>query len=105
MALVFTKGMEAKFPGGLKAVQYEVSNTLDTHAATINAKDIGLSTIMWMSGNQLITAAAAASIRYVVTLGSFTDGKGDANYATIAACGLGTTRVDAGTFQIFALGL
>lgn len=104
MTLVFKKGMEASI-GGMKAVQYEVSNTLATHAATIDAQDIGLSTIMWLTANQVVESAAV-SIAYGVALGTFLDGIANSNYATVFAHTIGsTTRVDAGTFQIFAIGM
>ena len=104
MTLVFKKGFEASLGNpGPKVVQYEVSNTVQGYGATINAKDIGLSSILWLNA---ASSWGTVTVDFVVALGTFKDGIGDANYATLRAVETGaSTGTTAGTFQILAMGL
>jgi hypothetical protein len=106
MGLVFKKGVVAKLPGGMKISQYEVSNT-GASGATINAKDIGLSTIFTLNAmpEQL---DAAPTAEFTVGIGTFTSGRGDANYATLRAHAISPSAsgtVNIGTFQVVATGI
>jgi hypothetical protein len=105
MATNFRKGMEASIGSpGMKLVQYEV-DTEGGKSATINAKDIGLSTILYLDAKSAAIDQPVGT-EYAVVLGTFRDGIGDANYATVSAHRRGTaTGVEAGTFQIFAVGM
>jgi hypothetical protein len=100
MATVYKKGMVATLPGGMKMVQYQVHNTTTTKGDTIDAKDIGLSTICQLS------ASGAKDKAINVGIGTYTHGKGDGNYATLRAYNIaGTVTVAMGTIQILAVGL
>jgi uncharacterized protein (DUF885 family) len=100
MATVYKKGMVASLPGGMKVVQYQVHNTTTTKGDTIDAKDIGLSTICQLS------VSAAEAIAVNVGIGTYTPGKGDGNYATLRAYNIaGTVTVAMGTVQILAVGI
>ena len=108
MAIAYTKGMEAEIPGGLKIVQYTVGTEGTEEAITIAANSIGLSTIMSAFANN--RSLDAASIRaYWVGIGTYTAGKGDANYATVRAYNIkedgDSGTMLCGTFEILALGL
>ena len=107
MTVTYTKGMEAKIPGGLKMVQYTVGAT-DEKSITIAAKSLGLSTIMSAFANN--RSLDSAVIRaYFVAIGTYTAGKGDANYATVRAYNAkedgDSGTMLAGTFEILAVGL
>lgn len=108
MAIAYTKGMEAKLPGGAKMVQYKVGTEGSENSITIAASSIGLSTIMWMDAKaRQVNAAKVLDI--FVGIGTYTPGKGDANYATVraynvAASGAFGTKL-LGTFEIMAIGL
>ena len=106
MALVFKKGMVAKLPGGMRISQYEVSNTAAS-GATITAKDIGLSTIYSLDARPEQTNAAPTA-EFAIGIGTFTQGKGDANYATLRAHAISPSSagtVNVGTFQVMAIGI
>jgi len=108
MAIAYTKGMEAKLPGGGKLVQYTVGTEGSENGITIAAKDIGLSTILSMSSNPQVLDAAVVRAFYI-GIGTYTTGKGDSNYATVRAY---NAKEDAdsgtmlcGTFEVMALGI
>jgi len=101
----YTKGMEAKLPGGAKMVQYTVGSDGSVTGLTIAAERIGLSTIMWIDAKS--RQGNASMTRDLVTaIGTYTPGKGDGNYATLNSHQLGTAvAVALGTFEILAIGL
>ena len=108
MTVEYTKGMEAKLPGGAKMVQYKVGTEGTEVGLTIAANLIGLSTIMWADAKARQVNAAKV-VEYTVGIGTFTPGKGDGNYATVraynvAASGAFGTKL-LGTFEIMAIGL
>ena len=104
MAITYTKGMEAKIPGGLKIVQYTVGTVGTEEAITIAAKSIGLSTIMSAFANNVIPNSEVVRA-YNVGIGTYTAGKGDANYATVRAYNVEEGTMLCGTFNITAIGL
>ena len=106
MTVNLRKGMEATIGSpGMKLVQYEV-DLEGGKSGTINAKDIGLSTILYLDAKTANIDQGAGTL-FVVVLGTFLDGIGDANYATVCArSGANIANgCEAGTFQIFAVGM
>lgn len=108
MAIAYTKGMEAKLPGGGTLVQYTVGTEGTENGITIAAKDIGLSTIMSLSANNRVEDAAVVRA-FFIGIGTYDVGKGDANYATVraynAAENADSGTMLCGTFEIMALGI
>ena len=106
MVLAYKKGMVAKLPGGMKIAQYEVSNT-GASGATITAKDLGLATIYTLNAAPE-QKNAAPTAEFTVGIGTFAQGKGDANYATLRAHAISPSSsgtVNVGTFQVLAIGI
>ena len=101
----YTKGMEAKLPGGAKMVQYTVGSDGTVTGLTVSAAEIGLSTIMWVDAKSR-QRNAAMTRDLVIAIGTYTPGKGDANYATLNSHQLGTAvAVALGTFELLAIGI
>jgi len=108
MTIAYTKGMEAKIPGGAKIVQYTVGTEGSEEGITIAANSIGLSTILSMTANsQQVDEAPKRA--YFIGLGTYTRGKGDANYATVRAYNAvqdgDSGTMLCGTFEILAIGM
>jgi len=106
MVVTYKKEMEATLgPPGMKMVAYELYNIGTYNALTIDAKSIGLSSIYSMQAN-LKTLDTAIAVEYTIAIGTFSPGRGDANYATVRGhVPGGTTDVDLGTMEIFAIGM
>jgi hypothetical protein len=107
MTVTYKKGMLATIgTPGMRIAQYRLTGGGTEAGLTITAKDIGLSTIYSMSINEEQLNAAPAR-RFVVGIGTFTAGKGDANYATVRAVDAGgTTVTSVGTnVQVMAIGI
>jgi hypothetical protein len=76
-----------------------------TNGLTIRAKDLGLSTIMWADIKDGLNNTNVKR-EYRVGIGTFTDGQGGGNYATVRAVTSGSAKADIGTtIQIMAIGL
>jgi hypothetical protein len=110
MTAVYTKGMLATIGSpGMRLAQYTLTMAGSEDAGlTINAKDVGLSSIYSLSMQQTCTTSGSVQRHYEVGIGTFTAGKGDANYATVRAHEtLGTDIVTLGshTMEIFAVGI
>ena len=108
MTVTYKKGMLATVGGtpGMIISQYRLTGGGSEDGMTINAKDIGLSTIMSLGVNEEQLQGAPAR-HYDVGIGTFTAGKGDANYATVRAISAaGTTVTTLGTnMQVMAIGM
>lgn len=106
MTVTFKKGMLATIGiPGMKLAQYELNGGGTEDGLTINAKDLGLSTIFSLTMNHEQLNAPPTK-RYIVGIGTFTHGKGDANYATIRALSdVGTVSTLGTNMQVFAIGM
>jgi len=107
MTVTYKKGMLATIgKPGMKIAQYRVTGAGSEDGLTINAKDIGLSTIMSLD-IQEGQVDAAPTTKFVVGIGTFTPGKGAGNYATVRACTTcaGTDTTLCGTMQVMAIGI
>ena len=86
MTAAYTKGMLATVGPGMKISQYTLTLAGSEAAGiTISPKDIGLSAIYTLGMQQTCTASGSVTRNYDVGIGTFTAGKGDANYATVRA--------------------
>ncbi len=101
--------MLATIGPGVKMSQYTLTTGGSEGAGlTISAKDIGLSSIYSLSMQQTCTTSGSVTRNYEVGIGTFTAGKGDANYATVRArTSEGTHFVALGshTMKILAIGI
>ena len=106
MANVYKKGMLATIGSpGMKLAQYEMSGIGTTNGLTIRAKDLGLSTIMWADIKDGLNDTSVKR-EYRVGIGTFTDGQGAGNYATVRAVTSGSAKANIGTtIQIMAIGM
>jgi hypothetical protein len=106
MANVYKKGMLATIgTPGIKIAQYEMTGVGTTPGLTIRASDLGLSTIMSLIINDEVNKTAVKR-EYRVGIGTFTDGKGAGNYATVRAVTSGSAAANIGTtIQIVAFGM
>lgn len=106
MANVYKKGMLATIgTPGITLAQYEMSGIGTTAGLTIRAKDLGLSTIMWADIKDEVNATKVKR-EYRVGIGTFTDGQGAGNYATVRAVTSGSAAANIGTtIQIMAIGM
>lgn len=110
MTAVYTKGMLATIGSpGMKISQYTLTMAGSEGAGlTISAKDVGLSALYSLSMQQTCTTSGSVTRTYKVGIGTFTAGKGDANYATVRAHEtLGTDIVTLGshTMEILSVGI
>jgi len=110
MTAVYTKGMLATIGSpGMKLSQYTLTvGGSEDAGLTISAKDVGLSAIYSLSMQETCTTSGSVTRNYDVGIGTFTAGKGDANYATVRAhVNMGTDIVTLGshTKEIFAIGI
>jgi hypothetical protein len=106
MANVFKKGMLATTgTPGIKIAQYEMTGIGTTPGLTIRASDLDLSTIMWADIKDQVDSTAVKR-EYRVGIGTFTDGQGAGNYATVRAVTSGSAAANIGTtIQIMAIGM
>jgi len=107
MTVTFKKGMLATIGSpGITIAQYELNGAGSEAGLTITPKDIGMSSIFSLSINEE-QLNAPPSKQYIVGIGTFTQGKGDANYATVRAISDGGTAISTlGTnMQVFAVGM
>ncbi len=106
MTAAYTKGMLATVGPGMKLSQYMLTTGgSEGVGLTISPKDIGLSSIYTLSMQQ---TSGSVTRNYHACIGTFTAGKGDANYATVRAYvgNLGTaTTLGSNTMQILATGI
>lgn len=110
MTAVYTKGMLATIGSpGMKISQYTLTMAGSEGAGlTISAKDVGLSALYSLSMQQTCTTSGSVTRTYKVGIGTFTAGKGDANYATVRAYAgtvAGAVTLGSHTMQIFATGI
>lgn len=105
MTVTYKRGMLATMgTPGMKISQYGIVGGTYT-GLTIAASDIGLSAIYSMSINKEVLDTEIGT-EYLVAIGTFADGVGDANYATVRAHAIGTTKTVAmGNMQLIAFGM